>query len=255
MQSTRFENSMDILYRLVDNESGNVLLAAEDIRGFFVEPGQEQPERFTFVRVHLIDRLRRKTEEAVLQVVDRRGRAIGDYYLGRVVTVSREVPVVSGDEYPDVEFSGYTWEYPRAGEIWKKWARGVERGEWARHPSDWHESWLHVVQTSWFSSGRRATRYGTAGTVVLDGSGITTTAAFHCALGEAVNGPGGYFGSSTGGLDDCLRSVRRENAAPFHLVWQDFASSREALGDEFTDFVMSLFREHGVTATPEEGAG
>ncbi|WP_217141550.1 barstar family protein [Streptomyces sp. AC627_RSS907] len=255
MDSPRFEESKGILYRLVDKGSGNVLLASEDIRSFFVDPGQEPPETFTLVKAHLLGRVRRRTEEAVLQVVDRQGKVIGDYYLGRVVAVSPEMPVVTGDEYPDVEFYGYTWEYPRAGEIWKKWAAGVERGEWARCPSDWHESWLHVVETSWFSTGHRATRYETAGTAVLDGSGITTTAAFYCALGEAVNGPGGYFGSSTGGLDDCLRTVRSENAAPFRLVWRDFASSREALGDEFTDHVMSLFREHGVTATPGEAAG
>ena len=37
----------------------------------------------------------------------------------------------------------------------------------------------------------------------LDSAHITDFSSFLCALGEAINGPGGYFGSSMGALDDC----------------------------------------------------
>ena len=114
------------------------------------------------------------------------------------------------------------------------------------------EEWLHVAQTAWFTSGKRATRYGTRETVILDGITITTRDAFFCALGEAVNGVGGYFGSSHGGLIDCLRTAQREAARPFRLIWRDFPSSCNALGDEFTDAVVSAFQEYGVAVTPEE---
>jgi RNAse (barnase) inhibitor barstar len=241
-----------ISYRLVDEESGKVLLAAEDIRDFFVAQDLETPERFTFVRVHRMEITRRKTEGTELQVVDRRGEPIGAYPLGRVEAAFGEAPNVSGDEHPDVEFFGYTCEYPKAGEIWKKWAVGVERGDWARQPPEWHGSWLHVAQTAWFTSGKRATRYETWDTVFLDGTQITTRDAFFCALGEAVNGAGGYFGSSHGGLIDCLRTAQREHAHPFRLVWRDFPSSRHALGDEFTDAVVSAFQEYGVEVTAVE---
>ncbi|MFD0347246.1 barstar family protein [Kitasatospora aburaviensis] len=39
---------------------------------------------------------------------------------------------------------------------------------------------------------------------VLDGSGITDRAAFYTALGSALNGPGGYYGSNLDALADCL---------------------------------------------------
>jgi hypothetical protein len=37
----------------------------------------------------------------------------------------------------------------------------------------------------------------------LDSAHITDFTSFLCALGEAINGPGGYFGSSMRALDDC----------------------------------------------------
>ncbi|MFD4341018.1 barstar family protein [Streptomyces anulatus] len=249
-ESVGSDDSQDILYRLVDQESGEVLIAAEDLLDYFMEEDREPPETVTFVRAHRVGRARRKTERAQLQVVDRQGATIGTYDLGRVSAAFRPEPVPSGEDRPDLGYSffGYTCEYPRAGEIWRQWAtrRPVEPGEWARHPSDWHESWMHVVQTAWFASGRSATRYGTGGTAVIDSTAITTRDGFYCALGEAVNGPGGYFGWNLDALFDCLRTMRRDEAPPFRLVWRNFAASREALGGDFTECVLALFEECGV---------
>ncbi|MGP3917619.1 barstar family protein [Nonomuraea sp. 10N515B] len=36
---------------------------------------------------------------------------------------------------------------------------------------------------------------------------ITDEVAFYRAMGEAINGPGGYFGRNLDALDDCLRSL------------------------------------------------
>ncbi|WP_228926966.1 barstar family protein [Streptomyces sp. DH7] len=102
------------------------------------------------------------------------------------------------------------------------------------------------MQTAWFASGRSATRYGTGGAAVIDSTAITTRDGFYCALGEAVHGPGGYFGSNLDALFDCLRTARRDEAAPFRLVWRNLAASREALGSDFTERVLALFEECGV---------
>ena len=40
--------------------------------------------------------------------------------------------------------------------------------------------------------------------VIIDGSIIDNRLGFYCAVGEAVNGPGGYFGKSMQSFDDCL---------------------------------------------------
>jgi hypothetical protein len=38
----------------------------------------------------------------------------------------------------------------------------------------------------------------------LDGRFVTDIEGFYCALGEAINGPGGYFGWYPRGLYECL---------------------------------------------------
>ncbi|WP_405462833.1 barstar family protein [Streptomyces anulatus] len=250
-ESDGIDDSQVVLYRLVDQESEEVLIAAEDLLDYFMEEDREPPETVTFVRAHQVGRARRKTERAELQVVDRQGATIGAYDIGRVSAAFRPELVPSGADRPDLGYSflGRTCEYPWAGEIWRQWAatgRPVEPGEWARHPSDWHESWMHVVQTAWFDSGRSATRYETGGTAVVDSTAITTRDGFYCALGEAVNGPGGYFGSNLDALFDCLRTMRRDEASPFRLVWRNVAVSQEALGSDFTERVLALFEECGV---------
>ncbi len=50
--------------------------------------------------------------------------------------------------------------------------------------------------------GRHEDRSGL--TIHLDGSWINDVPSFHLALGEAVNGPNGYFGGCLDALEDCL---------------------------------------------------
>ncbi|WP_204016947.1 barstar family protein, partial [Sphaerimonospora thailandensis] len=51
---------------------------------------------------------------------------------------------------------------------------------------------------------------------------------FYCALGEAINGPGGYFGWNLSALDDCLRG-QWGAAPPFRLIWHDADVARRHL--------------------------
>ncbi|MEU4684310.1 barstar family protein [Streptomyces xinghaiensis] len=236
-------------YRLVDTDSQEILLLAEDLRGFFIGADEEPPQTVVFVGAHHVQKGKRKTESARLEIVDREMGEIGAYYIGKVARGAQGPRGVDGG-YPDVEYSFYgnACEYPKAGEIWRKWSDGkpISIGEWAEYPSEYHASWLHVVQTAWFSCGLRATRYQAAEMVCIEGLELVTEDAFYCAVGEAVNGPGGYFGSNLDALYDCLRTMKREGAHPFRLNWDNFPFSREALGDEFTRSVLSIFQEFGV---------
>jgi RNAse (barnase) inhibitor barstar len=54
-------------------------------------------------------------------------------------------------------------------------------------------------------------------TVVLDGSHICDIPTFHIALGEAVNGSGGYYGGCLDALDDCICCGGFGLIAPFTL--------------------------------------
>jgi RNAse (barnase) inhibitor barstar len=76
-------------------------------------------------------------------------------------------------------------------------------------------------------------RYGVAdrpagATYDLDGRFVTDIEGFYCAIGEAINGPAGYFGWNLDALVDCLRG-RFGARTPFRLVWHDSAVARERL--------------------------
>ncbi|WP_234437108.1 barstar family protein [Streptomyces maremycinicus] len=81
--------------------------------------------------------------------------------------------------------------------------------------------------------------------VHLDGGQISTKSGFYCALGEAVNGPGGYFGSNLDALADCISSGFGEGP-PARIIWRNFQASQESLDRAFLDSIVGLMREFRV---------
>ncbi|MEV5886741.1 barstar family protein [Streptomyces sp. NPDC052020] len=64
----------------------------------------------------------------------------------------------------------------------------------------------------------------------LDGRHIADRDTFHCAIGEALNGPGGHFGWYLDALDDCLGGGRGATP-PFTLHWDSSAETRARLAE------------------------
>ncbi len=65
----------------------------------------------------------------------------------------------------------------------------------------------------------------------IDGERIQDTDGFYTMVGEAVNGPGGYFGRGLDSLNDCLRGgfgTPEDGAVSF--VWRNSQRSRVILG-------------------------
>jgi hypothetical protein len=183
------------MYVLAAEDSGDVLITAEDLEGFFVAPEAESPG-VVFVAAHEVNRGWRRAEDAVLGVVNHRREKIGEYYIGLAVIGGTGIESPEGKTSSVwFQFFGNYCEYFEAIPIWRRWASGPALGkdEWFRWPASSHDAWLHVVQNSWFSVGRSAARYGVNEVVDLDGALISTPPGFFCALGEAVNGPGGYY--------------------------------------------------------------
>ncbi|MER6566148.1 barstar family protein [Streptomyces sp. NPDC001093] len=68
-------------------------------------------------------------------------------------------------------------------------------------------------------------------TYVLDGTRIRTLEDFWRVIGEAVNGPGGYFGSNLDAFADCLSGgFGTPDDDDFVVEWRDHQVSREHLG-------------------------
>ncbi|MFI9387159.1 barstar family protein [Kutzneria sp. NPDC052558] len=159
-------------------------------------------------------------------------------------------PSLLGDDLLDVTVKG-GMHHPAplsAKPIWDMWVAGgpdtrnlwtpldtAKRNEWMRaalfmrQPGDDHEP------------GR---------TYHLDGRHVTDTPGFFCALGEAVNGPGGYFGWNADAVIDCCRGHWGART-PFTLVWHDWQVAGRHLPVEPTRYRridwVELLRDGGVT--------
>jgi RNAse (barnase) inhibitor barstar len=241
--------STDLLYHLVEEESGRVIIAAHKIAGFFVEADRADSDD---VLIHGSARepvrLHKDLSDMELRVVNLVGEVIGSYYIGRVGLRSEFDPEgCTGQGGFVATFYGYACPYVAAGEIWHRWAskRPLARGEWMEYPVEWHDSWLHVVQNSWFETGHAAKRYGVGEIGAIDGRQVLGKSSFYCALGESFNGPGGYFGSTLDGLADCLASSQ-DDGAPFAMTWKHYAHARKMMGAQLTDSVIDVLRQFNV---------
>jgi hypothetical protein len=78
-------------------------------------------------------------------------------------------------------------------------------GTWIALSASGRQAWLARSSAHHFQVGHQAVVHRPSGTrLALDVSKVIDLSGFLCALGEAVNGPGGYFGLSLHALEDCL---------------------------------------------------
>jgi RNAse (barnase) inhibitor barstar len=139
------------------------------------------------------------------------------------------IPSARGPGLVDLTLDPWSERPPLAArEVWDLWGEGrpSEPNRWAGCDAEGRRFWLSTA----LANRTNVTPDGPPGaTYHLDGSHITDPPGFFCALGEAVNGPAGYFGRDLDALNDCLRG-RWGATPPFTLVWHDAAVARICLG-------------------------
>ncbi|MFI5835840.1 barstar family protein [Micromonospora sp. NPDC051300] len=111
-------------------------------------------------------------------------------------------------------------------DILTHWHHGppVQKNMWSDHCRELRHQWVMVALAH-----QSVARDRPAGTTYdLDGRYVTDIEGFYCALGEAINGPGGYFGCNLDAFVDCLRGSFGAST-PFRLVWHDSAVARDHL--------------------------
>jgi len=139
------------------------------------------------------------------------------------------IPSARGRGLIDLTLEPWSERPPTAApEVWDLWwdGRPAEPNLWAQCGAAGREFWLRTALTN-HTYGEPDRPPGA--TYHLDGRHITDERGFFCAIGEAVNGPGGYFGWGLDALNDCLRG-RWGAEAPFTLVWHDANIARTCLG-------------------------
>jgi hypothetical protein len=103
-------------------------------------------------------------------------------------------------------------------------------GEWRELDEANRLLWLECARRRLFDGGCDVMRAPDR-TIELDGTIVDGLVGFFCAIGEAVNGPGGYFGRSMQGFDDCLFSGFGLEY-PYTIVWRHADASKRALGPD-----------------------
>ncbi|GIH97745.1 barstar family protein [Planobispora siamensis] len=171
---------------------------------------------------------RRRYLRAMIYAVDRSGQVVDmSQMVSATVTGSRPsrlgaglVDVILDDGLEEPLPSG-------AREIWELWRTGgpARPNLWAGYERALRHEWSG---SALFHHHSRRPDRPAGHTYHLDGRFITDIEGFYCALGEAINGPGGYFGWNLDALDDCLRG-RWGAAPPFRLVWHHADVARRHL--------------------------
>jgi RNAse (barnase) inhibitor barstar len=184
--------------------------------------------------------LHRRSIDATLYSVDRNGvvNRVIDSQLRASVTGVR--PSVLSAGLVDVTLdSAISEPMPSsARQIWDLWHAGgpTEPGLWAGYGRELRHLWSGAA----LAHRRADAPDQPAGrTYQLDGRHVTDVEGFYCAIGEAINGPGGYFGWNGDALHDCARGGWGAEL-PFRLVWHHAEVARAHLTAKFDQILQWL---------------
>ncbi|AWZ05057.1 MULTISPECIES: barstar family protein [unclassified Streptomyces] len=210
-----------------------------------VEPlltGTQQPRRWT-------------GNGADLLVLDRHGAVMASCAVGLDVDGAR--PSVLGGGLEDITLAdgGEDRPSPAVRPVWEQWYQGppAEPNGWAPYDSQGREAWLELSTRAWRVPVPRPDRSG--GEHHLDGRFVTDVPGVHCAIAEALLGPGRYFGREWNAFKDCLGGGFGV-VPPFTLIWHDSEIARRALADVVEDLegripffeeTVRLLERRGVT--------
>jgi RNAse (barnase) inhibitor barstar len=156
-----------------------------------------------------------------LIVLDHGGLPIGRYAASAAAATGCQ-PHAGDRELCDVAIVALLLAAPpaMAEAVWDRWRASAPdtTNVWAEYGADGRRAWLHVVRLNRAAQRLPGPDRPPGQTFELDGVHVNDETSFHCAIGEAINGPGGYFGADLDGLADCLRGGFGATP-PFHLVW------------------------------------
>ncbi|MEV5124586.1 barstar family protein [Streptomyces decoyicus] len=165
---------------------------------------------------------------AELWALDRTGQVMAHPAVGLGIDGAR--PSVLGGTLIDITLTdgGDDRPSPAARPVWESWYQGVPTlpNQWAPYSSQGRSAWLGLALHA--RRPRRPDRSG--GVHHLDGRFVTDVPGLHCAMSEALAGPGGYFGWGMDAFRDCLCGGFGLTA-PFTVIWHDADVARRAPAD------------------------
>ncbi|MBB5213118.1 barstar family protein [Microbulbifer hydrolyticus] len=103
-----------------------------------------------------------------------------------------------------------------------------QKNQWCNLDASGKTKWLDLARKRWFRESKNHYIAEKGRTIELPGELIRCELDFYCAIGEAVNGPGGYFGAWFHGFDDCLFGGFGLEI-PYEIIWKNSKLSKRHL--------------------------
>lgn len=203
-------------YSILDDDSNLVVGTCVDILGLSGEcTSIEENESFhkiilqDFKITQSFKEFCIKTKSGVINIHlginDVNGDSIGSYYfsLKDPLYFHKRVPE-NKKNYLELIGTLLTKASKEALVIWEEWRHSppASTNLWSNLTDQQREGWLEVARLYIKrSSNQHDERHGV---YTFDATYVKDSSSFFCALGEAINGPGGYFGFDLMSLEDCL---------------------------------------------------
>lgn len=241
---------------------------AREAEGFFTPlPGEEDgarrvlltgcsPQGGLLKSLDHVGTRRAEAGNASFDILDADGATMGSYFVNWVTVVDVQ-PSACGADLVDLTVTLWCDDALRgAGDVWDLIREGrLDRtGMWHELDAEGRRAWLSVALWS-REYRRRGKADAPSGQVfTLDGRHVVDMDSFYCALGEAINGPGGYFGWNLSAVDDCLRggwgasppfTLQMENSVEARARLVEHSPTDEGEATEF-DRLLEIFEERGV---------
>ncbi|MFI5985288.1 barstar family protein [Streptomyces sp. NPDC051555] len=192
---------------------------------------------------------------ADLLVLDRHGAVMASHAVGLDVSAVR--PSVLGGDLEDITLTdgGDDRPLPAVRRVWETWYQGppTEPNRWAPYDGQGRAAWLGLTTRAWRVRAAQPDRTGDEHH--LDGRFVTDVPGLHCAMAEALIGPGRYFGREWDTFKDCLFGGFGL-VPPFTLIWHDSEIARRALAAvtdgpdgrlSYFEEIVQLLEARGVT--------
>ncbi|MGV7115133.1 barstar family protein [Paenibacillus kyungheensis] len=115
-------------------------------------------------------------------------------------------------------------------QLWERWreCKPTQKNEWAIYDEDGKRDWLNIVSLYHDSHRIQQVNDSVPKRFELDGTCIVDYCSFFCAIGEAVNGAGGYFGKNINSMIDCTYGGYGA-LSPFTLIWTNSHITKNSL--------------------------
>ncbi|BBB62604.1 hypothetical protein UNDKW_4331 [Undibacterium sp. KW1] len=155
----------------------------------------------------------------VVYMMDSEGRKIAEYSVTATNILNTSVQI-NGVMDIVLAVTHFDPDLKHVNVLQAMWCRDKQKNNrWADLDFLQRRSWLNLVRKHHCLCENDIEDKPANMVYELDGNHVTDYSSFFIALGEAVNGPGGYFGGSFDALADCLcGGFGAEH--PFTLIWK-----------------------------------